>query len=99
MRSSRTVGDRLTFDDVFAFGDDGKLINASALIRADEFLKFINVEFIAGGVDERVINFNFDMISVHFNDGAGAFSENHNAGVASGFEFHAGPDERGLSFK
>ena len=84
---------------MFALVDNGNLVNASALIGADKFLKVVDVEFILIGINKAVVDANFNRIGVNGDDFAWSFSENHNAGIASGFKFHTGTNERSLSFK
>lgn len=79
--------------------NDRDLVNASPLIRAAEFKEGIGIERIFGRGNELVLDFNFNLVGVDVRDCAGTFSKDHDPGIASGFELHTGPDERGLSFK
>ena len=99
VRGGGAVSDRLKGVDMFAFSDDRDLVNASPLIGADELLEAVGVEFIGVGVNEVIVYFNFDGGGVDAENGTGAFGEDHNAGIASGFEFHTCPDEGSLSFE
>ena len=67
--------------------NDRELIKASALIRALEFIEGVEVRANGNGV------------SIDVRDEAVVFSGNDDAGMFSSDMFHAGADERSLSFK
>ena len=83
------VGDRLAIGDALADVHDGALVDARALVGADELVELVLVELAGVGLDD-------DALGGHAGDDAAATGDEDLAGVARGALFHAGADDRRL---
>ena len=83
------VGQRLAVADAVADVDDGSLVDARALVAADELEELVLVELARVGLD-------VDALGGDAGDEAAALGDEDLAGVARGALLHAGADDRRL---
>ena len=83
------VGDRLAVGDARPDVDDRALVDAGALVAADELQELVLVELAGVGLD-------VDALGGHAGDEAAAAGDEDLAGVARGALLHAGADDRRL---
>ena len=81
------VGDRLACDDAVAAGDDRALVDAGALVGAEEFDQRV------AGLASAAVVADADLLGGDAGDFAVGFGEQHLSGVVGGVALHAGADE------
>ena len=82
-----TVGDDLTFGDLIALIHNGTLVDAGALVGTGELHQVVNFQCSFLGADG-------DLIGAHPLHNTVLLGQHHDAGIHSGFIFHAGAYNR-----